>query len=697
MQGFMPQPQFVKGPKPPPAAPYQPPFVKGPKPHSGVPHQTHFVRGPKVPPAVPFQPPPQAVGGFSPNIPIAKPIVTKTEWGRGFQPKPSASVKHPIPHEAEQPPVVKGFTPRQRIPRHQAKIAEDDQQPANIKGFSPKKRNPRIEEAVDDVITNPVKVEARGMRFKPKAEEQEDEYESDSSASAKPTPKPKPKISVSSSGGVGMCTAEEAQEREQGNLLSVFEMEPEERGKAKLDWAVKSYTRSSGDVDQGDNLRSEAQLEKTLMYLIDNILDVDQDDNPNNYQLPYDKDYHDFLDIHLFLSDRYRAICKDYNIMKPMTSNQYLTTLRLIARFHVIASSQGLEFAGFDAKPNSDRLQDVLSTLCSLYQYRKSIGMDCPGEDETLHYSMLLHLPRPLEFYRLLNIATEIDFNDHFAVQCFIAFQTQDFVSFFKHFKKADYLSACLLQQHFDGIRLAALRTLIKSYPSLELGAVMRLLALEDQDFAFEYLTFRGIVFNQDKTCIVSFKESELIEDKYKQLMPELQVEIKKEGKFRRELIKGGFILPTLVSTPPPPSNLPPPSKPVKVPKTEPVVVSQPGEIKQAVKVIPKVPRDQPSLPKVEPAILPVDQIVKPPSPPIPSPSRIELELPKPPLARSKTESPKSLPKSNTFTFPSETTDLLKLCGDDSSRKLFKSAVKQYRKQIKMKTGQKLNTETYPS
>jgi hypothetical protein len=642
MQGFTPQPNFIKK--------FQP--VAGGLPQSGQPPVQGF-----RPNIVTASPMPKVMGGFKP--------ISKQDWGRGFQ-------KAPTP--ASRPTPIKGFT-RTRQPVSTPATDEFFDPDATAKRTQRFKTEVQLKHEEDKEVEDEAEEEEEDEEANEEAEEEnEDEEEEEDKEVEEEAPKPvKPRPKTYSASGVdGMCTIEEAQDREQGNLLSYFEMEPDKRGKAKLDWAVKTYTRSGAGVEQGENIRSEEQIQKTLRYLLDNILDVDLNDNPNHYQLPSEKESHDFLDIFEFLSDRFRAICKDYNIMKPMTSDLYLTTLRLIARFHILASSQGLEFPRFDAKPNSDRLQDVLTTLNSLYQHRRSKGLECPGEDEMLHFSMLLHLPRSLEFHRQLHASTGGGFLDKFALECFVALQNQDFVRFFKCFEKADYLSACLLQQHFDLVRTAALKALLKAYNSLPLETVMNLLRIDDQDFALDYLSFRGMCFLQDKTCIVSFKDSELIDTKYRPTHPENQVELKKQDQLRSVLVKSPFTLPTLEESvvqttvplskpkPPPMPAVPLPTigQPEVIPFT-PVIIEQPKQIT----IVPQVPFKE----------------IPPPVPPY---------VPPPPPEPRKS-------KSNTYSFPSETKDLLRLCEDDSSRRLFKAAVKQYRRQIKLRTGQKLKNETH--
>lgn len=670
MQGFKPQPKFLKNLQP----------ITSPLPQPHLPQ----------------------VAGFRPNIEVTR-TVTKAEWGKGFQKQiPQGFKPHtePMQRVDQQPTEVRGFTPNKRVVEALDPSIDVVLDPAmrakRGQRFKTDSQPTLEDENPDDIPVTPAKRGGRLKRFQVESQPTQEDYEEEDEATP-PQPlkaKPKPKPNFKASGVHGMCTSEEAQERELGNLLSCFEMDPDLRGKAKLDWAVKTYTRSGAGVEQGDNLRSEEQMEKTLKYLIDNILDVDHNDNPNNYQLPYDKDAHDFLDIFLFLSDRCRAICKDYNIMKPMTSDLYLSTLRLIARFHIVAASQGLEFVGFDPKPNSDRLQDVLSTLSSLYQYRRGAGMDCPGEDEMLHFSMLLHLPRPLEFHRLLHIADDQGFSDDFALQCFVALQTHDFVGFFAVFHKADYLSACLLQQHFDLVRTNALRSLMKAYTSLELEVVMRLLSLDDQEFAFEYLSFRGMCFVEDRVCMVNFKESELLEEKFKPTQPELQVENKRSDRLRKEVLEESFVLPKLEQTE---ATAAIKAAAAAIPKPKPKVI----EMKMTpIKPLTKAPSTQeaPAVSAPPQAKLHIELDQRPTEAKVQAPSpmpQIIVPPQQPQAEPAKQEPQKAVSKPNIYTFPSETKDLLKLCEDDASRKLFKTAVKTYRRQIKLRTGHKLGTETH--
>ena len=120
-----------------------------------------------------------------------------------------------------------------------------------------------------------------------------------------------------------MCSEREMKEREEQNLLSIFELDPEKTKydnktqqyikKVKPEYAIQTYTRPGGDLNKVDNsdLRTPKALRDTMNYIINEIIDSDHIKNKKFTKLFTI----DFKEICLFVTDRFRAIRKYFPIL----------------------------------------------------------------------------------------------------------------------------------------------------------------------------------------------------------------------------------------------------------------------------------------------------------------------------------------------------------------------------------------------
>ena len=126
-----------------------------------------------------------------------------------------------------------------------------------------------------------------------------------------------------------MCNESEGQLRQISRQLDIFERDPEylidgewvnDLPIAKPEWCIKKYSRSDAGKESEEAFSLEV-LEKTLDYIIDNIIDVDNQKNAL-YLKKVGSDIHTFFDIYCFVYDRFRAINKDLTILMKDTKKE---------------------------------------------------------------------------------------------------------------------------------------------------------------------------------------------------------------------------------------------------------------------------------------------------------------------------------------------------------------------------------------
>ena len=110
-----------------------------------------------------------------------------------------------------------------------------------------------------------------------------------------------------------MCSREEGLLREQGQSLSIFERDPNFEYKAKPEWTIKKYEKSSPG-DKVDKPLEIETLKKITDYLIAHVLDVDKN-KTIEFAKQANGDPFNFWDIYCFISDRFRSVNKDLTML----------------------------------------------------------------------------------------------------------------------------------------------------------------------------------------------------------------------------------------------------------------------------------------------------------------------------------------------------------------------------------------------
>ncbi|XP_078537566.1 germinal-center associated nuclear protein [Lissotriton helveticus] len=285
-----------------------------------------------------------------------------------------------------------------------------------------------------------------------------------------------------------MCPEKERYMRETRNQLSIYEIIP---GTDKVDHAaaVKEYSRSSADQEEPlpHELRPTPVLCMTMDYLITHIMDQGKD----NYREWYD-----------FVWNRTRAIRKDItqqHLCDPAT----VSLIEKCMRFHIHCAHHLCEESrsAFEAKINLENTTKCLQSLKEMYQDLANKGTHCSCEAEFRGYSVLLNLNKGDILREVQQFQPDVRNSPEvkFAVQAFAAFNSTNFVRFFRLVKSATYLSGCILHSYFNQIRRDALMALNVAYTSNQrstsfpVETVMRMLLFRDCDEASDFLVSYGL------------------------------------------------------------------------------------------------------------------------------------------------------------------------------------------------------------
>ncbi|KAK1672592.1 MCM3-associated protein, partial [Colletotrichum godetiae] len=151
---------------------------------------------------------------------------------------------------------------------------------------------------------------------------------------------------------------------------------------------VKKLARSAAgqEAPLPMDVRSTAALRRTLDYLIDDLLPIDD-------KLP---------SSHGFLWDRTRAIRRDFifhSTMSPEEMKDQVYCLETIARFHVTAlhllSQEGFALEDFSEQQEIEQLGKALLSLMFAYDDCKPQGVVCENEAEFRAYHLLFSANTP--------------------------------------------------------------------------------------------------------------------------------------------------------------------------------------------------------------------------------------------------------------------------------------------------------------
>lgn len=332
----------------------------------------------------------------------------------------------------------------------------------------------------------------------------------------------------------GMCSREEAKEREQTRQLDKLEWKKGSEAKnpeVNLCLATKKYQRSSADkAYKGSDVRTLAACRTTIEFLMTEILDFDIHPKLEHAvtKVPY-------IEVYSYLRDRTRSCRVDLHLQQPRstTKRTFVETHECCLRFELLSLFLLMGGAGgstekYDPKLGLKAISQTIEPLLNAYQAvrdaqkAKSIlavcglglGLDEGDEDAeeadyvspwepALHRYIILLLmsfsPEGL-LTHLSKLSREILRHPlvSFATQAFAAYQTDDYGLFLRCYRQADFLTAVAMNGLADLARLRALWLLARTYPQpvgdkLALCRLKTVLAFADDGHARDFLSFHGV------------------------------------------------------------------------------------------------------------------------------------------------------------------------------------------------------------
>lgn len=282
-----------------------------------------------------------------------------------------------------------------------------------------------------------------------------------------------------------MCPFKECFERimEGPSGVSFLEKERSSTGDLwpSLDKMVKKHSRSAAGDEEPlpEDIRSPATLRRTVDYLMGTILSSDED-------LPK---------VHGFLWDRTRAIRRDFIFQQAAMSNgqmgDLVYCLEHIIRFHIIAlhqmSKRGIADSEYNEQQELEQLQKAMISLIHAYGDCAAQGILCENEAEFRAYNLVLfaETPRVLDGLaeaksRLGKDSREINagltileclktcWEKNGPLKSFQLMEQAD-NPFWKFFSEVAsdhtwYLLACFAEIHFNNVRKAAFKHILKAF-----------------------------------------------------------------------------------------------------------------------------------------------------------------------------------------------------------------------------------------
>lgn len=293
-----------------------------------------------------------------------------------------------------------------------------------------------------------------------------------------------------------MCPEKERLMREAKHQVASFELEDGSRTIMNHLVAVKQYSRSSADQESPlpHELRPEPVLKLTMTYLLQNIIDLCDVDDTN------------ISDWFHFLWDRTRSIRKDIT-QQELCSPGSVLLVEQCARFHIHCAARLVaeEPQVFDQKINTENLTKCLQSLKYMYHDLGLKLIRCPNEAEFRAYVVLLNLHDANFLWEVKQLRPEILNSPEvrFAINVYLAMESNNYVKFFGLVRSTTYMNACILLRYFTQVRVKALAIMVKAYVvrapiTLSISNLTYVLAFEDADQCTRFLEYYGLLCDVD-------------------------------------------------------------------------------------------------------------------------------------------------------------------------------------------------------
>lgn len=316
-----------------------------------------------------------------------------------------------------------------------------------------------------------------------------------------------------------MCPEKERVLREFQRQVAYYELQPGSDELICHERALKQYSRSSADQETPlpHELRNETALHMTMSYLMHEIMDISERQDPQSHMGDW---FH-------FVWDRTRSIRKEIT-QQELCSLGAVKLVEQCARFHIHCAARLVDAdpSVFDSKINAENLTKCLQTLKYMYHDLRIKGVPCPKEAEFRGYIVLLNLADANFLWDIGQLPAELQSCPEVrqAIQFYLALQDTNFVRFFQLLadKDTSYLSACILVNYFTRLRVLGLHRLIQAYrsprkdevSSLPLSYIAELLSFASEQEAADFVQHYGLQINEAGRVVLSRMHT--VETEYK-------------------------------------------------------------------------------------------------------------------------------------------------------------------------------------
>lgn len=295
-----------------------------------------------------------------------------------------------------------------------------------------------------------------------------------------------------------MCPLKEREQRERLRDLAVFERLNNNPSKTSRELAVKKFCRTFTGVKLlSDDVRPLRILWSTLQYLL-NLL--------NETEFPFDV-------VHNFLFDRTRAIRQELG-MQRIANSQAINMYEEIVRFHILSEHElNQRGSGRHVSDSHLNLQQLSKALLGLFDlYRLNHNEKLANEAEFRAYYILLNLDSSKNhqadslsvWFRQCPAVLLKSWELKFARAVLRCYRAGNYRGFFQLAQEATFLQSCLMELHFNEVRLRSLSAMnqggYKLHP-IPLTDIAKQLLMKEGDLE-ELCTLCGLLVGMDTSRV---------------------------------------------------------------------------------------------------------------------------------------------------------------------------------------------------
>ncbi|KAI5083012.1 hypothetical protein GOP47_0002755 [Adiantum capillus-veneris] len=295
-----------------------------------------------------------------------------------------------------------------------------------------------------------------------------------------------------------MCPLKEREQRERLRDLAVFERVNRNPSKTSKQLAVKKFCRTFTGVKLlSEDVRPLRILWSTLQYLL-NLLD--------DTEFAFDV-------IHNFLFDRTRAIRQELG-MQRIANSQAINMYEEIVRFHILSEHElNQRGSGRRLSDSHLNLQQLSKSLLSLFDLYSLNRKEKPAnEAEFRAYYVLLNLDSNKHhqadllsvWFRQCPAVLLKSWELKFTRAILRCYRLGNYRAFFQLAQEATFLQSCLMELHFNEVRLQSLSAMnqggYKLHP-IPLADIAKQLLIKEGDLE-ELCTLCGLSAGMDSSRV---------------------------------------------------------------------------------------------------------------------------------------------------------------------------------------------------